>query len=78
MVSGRIRNNVMGYEWITLLVGIAGGGITAWVSLSNNIARLNERVEYLERSEDAINKTLKELLNMVQEIKVLLAEKGIK
>lgn len=68
----------MGYEWITLLVGIAGGGITAWVSLSNNIARLNERVEHLERSEDAINKTLKELLNMVQEIKVLLAEKGIK
>lgn len=68
----------MNYEFIALLVGIAGGGITSWVSLSNNIARLNERVEYLERSEDAINKTLKELLNMVQEIKVLLAEKGIK
>ena len=68
----------MSYEFITLLVGVAGGGITSWVSLSNNLARLNERVEQLERSEDNINRSLKELLNMVQEIKVLLAEKGIK
>lgn len=69
---------VLTYELIALLIGILGGGITAWVTLSNNMARLTERVDRLEKSEDAINKTLRSLLEMVQEIKVLLAEKGIK
>lgn len=69
---------VITYELIALLIGILGGGVTAWVTLSNHLARLTERVDRLEKSEDAINKALNNLLEIVQEIKVLLAEKGIK
>ena len=69
---------VLTYEFIAVLIGILGGGITAWVALSNNLARLSERVDMLEKSEDKVNEALKELLTMVQEIKILLAEKGIK
>jgi prefoldin subunit 5 len=66
------------YEILAVAVAVIGGGFTAWMQLSNNIARLSERVDMLERSEDKVNEALKELLTMVQEIKLLLAEKGIK
>lgn len=68
----------MNYEIVALVIGIVGGGFTAWMQLSNSMARLSERVDMLERSEDKVNDALKELLSMVQEIKLLLAEKGIK
>jgi prefoldin subunit 5 len=68
----------MNYEIVALIVGMVGGGFTAWMQLSNSMARLSERVDMLEKSEDKVNEALKELLTMVQEIKILLAERGIK
>lgn len=68
----------MTYELISILVVVTGAVFTGWLQLSNNIEKLNQRVKSLERSEDKINTALNELLSVVQEIKIMLAEKGIR
>lgn len=77
-LAGSFSTNIrMTPDLIATLIGLAGGGVGAWVHLTNKIAQMNERIKRLEKSEDNINEALKSLLDMVQEIKVLLAGKGI-
>lgn len=74
---------------VGLVFVIASGVVASWVSARVDSARLSERIDSLESklkaheastmNRDAeTQKALKELLEMVHEIKILLAEKGIK
>jgi len=55
----------------------AGGLLTAWVKLQNEIVKLRSRVYVLEQSESRIQDTLEQLVKGVQRIELMLAKKGI-
>lgn len=63
----------MAVEGITLL----GGGVAAWVKMNNEVTVLKSRIINLEKREDDVQKTLDVLVEGINEIKLLLARKGI-
>ena len=62
------------YEGIMLLAGLVG----VYMKLNSDVLKLKSRVLVLERSETEVQKMLKDLLTAVNDIKILLAEHGIK
>jgi hypothetical protein len=62
------------YEVIMLLAGLVG----VYMKLNSDVLKLKSRVLVLERSETEVQKMLKDLLTAVNDIKILLAEHGIK
>lgn len=60
-------------EFIVLL----GGGVSAWIKISNDVTVLKSRIINLEKKESATDRKLDLLMEAVQEIKILLAKKGI-
>jgi prefoldin subunit 5 len=63
----------MAIEAITLL----GGGVAAWTKLNQEVTILKSRIISLEKREDDVQKTLDLLVEGINEIKLLLARKGI-
>jgi hypothetical protein len=62
------------FELLTLGASIIG----VYVKLTQEVGKLKSRVIALEKTETEVKALLGELLNNVQEIKLLLAEKGIR
>jgi prefoldin subunit 5 len=60
-------------EFIVLL----GGGVSAWIKINNDVTVLKSRIINLEKKESATDRKLDLLMEAVQEIKILLAKKGI-
>lgn len=60
-------------EFIVLL----GGGVSAWIKINNDVTILKSRIISLEKKESATDKKLDDLMEAIQEIKILLAKKGI-
>tara|TARA_R110002020_G_scaffold120508_2_gene274667 strand:+ start:818 stop:1024 length:207 start_codon:yes stop_codon:yes gene_type:complete len=61
------------FEVITLAASIVG----VYVKLTGELGKLKGRVVALEKTEGEVKQMLTELLASVQEIKILLAKKGI-
>ena len=55
-------------------VGILG----TWIRMTNDVTKIKSRIFSLEKQENEVKSLLKELCIGMQEIKILLAEKGIK
>ena len=60
-------------EAVTLL----GGGVAAWVKINNEVTVIKSRIIRLEKREDDVQRTLNVLVEGINEIKLLLARKGI-
>ena len=67
-------------HWIMLGVealGLLSMGIAAYVGMKSEITKLKSRIHVLEQSETKIQSTLETLVQGIQEIKLLLAKRGI-
>ena len=60
-------------EAVTLLAG----GVAAWTKLNQEVTVLKSRIINLEKREDDVQRTLQQLVDGVNEIKLLLARKGL-
>tara|TARA_R110000765_G_scaffold189383_1_gene294766 strand:- start:31 stop:231 length:201 start_codon:yes stop_codon:yes gene_type:complete len=58
----------------TAFTGILG----TWIKMTNDVTKIKSRIYSLEKQEGEVKALLKELCVGMQEIKLLLAEKGIK
>lgn len=60
-------------EFVILL----GSGIGAWIKLNQEVTILKSRIISLEKKEQSTDKKLDALMEAIQEIKIILAKKGI-
>ena len=60
-------------EFVVLL----GGGIGAWTKLNQEVTVLKSRIINLEKKEQSTDKKLDALMEAIQEIKIILAKKGL-
>jgi hypothetical protein len=58
----------------TAFTGILG----TWIKMTNDVTKIKARIYSLEKQEGEVKTLLKELCEGMQDIKLLLAEKGIK
>jgi len=58
----------------TAFTGILG----TWIKMTNDVTKIKARIFSLEKQEGEVKTLLKELCEGMQDIKLLLAEKGIK
>ena len=61
------------FEAVTLVAGLVG----VYVKMQQEVGKLKGRLAQIEAERDEFRATLKELLNTTQEIKIMLAKKGI-
>lgn len=66
-------NEVTLFEAVTLVAGLVG----LYVKMNQEVGKLKARLHQIESERDEFRSTLKELLNTTQEIKIMLAKKGI-
>mgnify|MGYP003648140531 FL=1 len=59
---------------LSCFVGILG----TWIRMTNDVTKIKARIFSLEKQEGEVKTLLKELCEGMQDIKLLLAEKGIK
>lgn len=67
----------MNYEFISMALGSGGGILATWVKMSNDVTKIKARLYALEKTETKAQQTLEVLVEGVNEIKLLLAKKGI-
>jgi len=67
----------MNYELVSVAIGAIAGILTTWVKMTNDVTKIKARLYSLEKQETQVQKTLETLLDGVNEIKILLAKKGI-
>ncbi len=67
----------MNYELISVAVGAVGGIIATYVKMENELTKVKSRLISLEKQETRVQQSLDVLLEGVNEIKLLLAKKGI-
>jgi|TARA_R110000751_G_scaffold59335_1_gene124591 hypothetical protein len=67
----------MNYEFIAMVLGSGGGILATWVKMTNDVTKIKARLYSLEKQETQVQRTLNVLLEGVNEIKLLLAKKGI-
>ena len=65
-------------DLIALAVSCFVGVLGTWIKLTNEVTKIKARLYSLEKQEGEVKEMLKELCTGMQEIKLLLAEKGIK
>jgi len=68
----------MEYEVIALAVGVVSGLIGTWIKMTNEVTKIKSRLYSLEKSETKVQQTLDVLVEGINEIKLLLAKKGIR
>ncbi len=59
------------------ILGLAGALIGIYVKLQNDLTRVKNRVYVLEQSKDEVKDLIKQMMNDIHEIKLLLARKQI-
>tara|TARA_R110000824_G_scaffold161099_2_gene336203 strand:+ start:481 stop:687 length:207 start_codon:yes stop_codon:yes gene_type:complete len=67
----------MNYEFIAIVLGSGGGILATWVKMTNDVTKIKARLYALEKTETKAQQTLEVLVEGVNEIKLLLAKKGI-
>ena len=67
----------MDYDLIGVVVGALSGIIATWVKLTNEVTKIKSRLFSLEKQETNVQETLEVLVSGINEIKILLAKKGI-
>lgn len=67
----------MDYDLIGVVVGALSGIIATWVKMTNEVTKIKSRLYSLEKQETKVQETLEVLVNGINEIKILLAKKGI-
>ena len=67
----------MNYEFIAMVLGSGGGILATWVKMTNDVTKIKARLYALEKTETKAQQTLEVLVEGVNEIKLLLAKKGI-
>ena len=67
----------MDAELISVAVGAIGGILGTYVKMNTEITKIKGRLISLERQETKVLETLNTLIEGVNEIKLLLAKKGI-
>tara|TARA_R110000822_G_scaffold161259_7_gene301615 strand:+ start:435 stop:641 length:207 start_codon:yes stop_codon:yes gene_type:complete len=67
----------MNYEFVALVLGSGGGILATWVKMTNDVTKIKARLYALEKQETKVQETLNVLVEGVNEIKLLLAKKGI-
>lgn len=67
----------MNYEFIGVVLGTGGGILATWVKMTNDVTKIKARLFALEKQETKVQETLNVLVDGVNEIKLLLAKKGI-
>lgn len=67
----------MNAELISVAVGAIGGILGTYVKMNTEITKIKGRLISLERQETKVLETLNTLIEGVNEIKLLLAKKGI-
>jgi hypothetical protein len=55
---------------LSALVGILG----TWVKLNTDLTKINSRLDQLEKNETKVSEALRELMDGINEIKLLLAK----
>lgn len=60
------------------VLSLAAALIGVYVKLNNELGKLKSRVIMLERQENKVERMLTDLVSSVNEIKLLLAEKGMR
>lgn len=61
-------------EIMLAVVPVAAGVIGVWVNLNSTVARLKSRVIQLELHQDEFKRDMKELLEAVHKIEIMLAK----
>lgn len=64
-------------ELIGTILGAGGGLVATWVKMTNDMTHVKARLYSLEKQETKVQVSLDNLLDGVNEIKLLLAKKGI-
>ena len=67
----------MNYEFIAIVLGSGGGILATLVKMTNDVTKIKARLFSLEKQETQVQKTLDVLVEGINEIKLLLAKKGI-
>lgn len=67
----------MNYELVTVAIGAVGGIIGTYVKMENELTKVKARIYSLEKQETKVQATLETMLEGINEIKILLAKKGI-
>tara|TARA_R110000823_G_scaffold298525_1_gene418921 strand:+ start:624 stop:830 length:207 start_codon:yes stop_codon:yes gene_type:complete len=67
----------LNYELVSVAVAALSGILATYIKMQNEIVRLKSRVHSLEKSETKVQTTLDVLVEGINEIKLLLAKKGI-
>ena len=67
----------MNYELASVAIGAIAGILTTWVKMTNDVTKIQARLYALEKTETKAQQTLEVLVEGVNEIKLLLAKKGI-
>lgn len=68
----------MNYEIVSVAIGALSGILATYIKMQNEIVKLKSRVFSLEKQETKVQTTLDVLVEGINEIKLLLAESGIK
>jgi len=67
----------MNYEMLINLVPSLMAAVGVWVSLNSEVAKLKGRVYRLENDQSELKGMLKECVEGIHELKVLLAKRGM-
>ena len=67
----------MNYDVLINLVPSLMAAVGVWVSLNSEVAKLKGRVYRLESDQSELKSMLKECVEGIQELKILLAKKGM-
>jgi len=62
------------YEMAMALLPIIAGIVGVWVNLNSTVARLKSRVRQLELHQDELKRDIKELLQAVHNLEIMLAK----
>jgi len=67
----------MNIDGLTTLIPALVGVVGVWVSLNSEVAKLKGRVYRLENDQSELKTMLKECVEGIHELKILLAKKGL-
>jgi len=62
---------------VAIAVGLLSGLIGTWIKMTNEVTKIKSRLFSLEKQETKVQQTLDVLVEGINEIKLLLAKKGI-
>ena len=68
----------MEYELVSVAIGAASGILGTYIRMQNEIVKVKSRIYSLEKQETKVQQTLDVLVEGINEIKLLLAKKGIR